>query len=154
MKDKFQFVNGHVTLSNDILEVDKSFRIKEDNMLFYGVASISIVATFVDKVINFNSIVGLWGYLKLGLYGMAILFILYSVYNLIFKKHWSNKIEINEISIVDVDNDEENKFVTEITISTNTKREKVIKFRKLENQVEPFLQSLKRRNARIEVKYH
>jgi hypothetical protein len=53
---------------------------------------------------------------------------------------------INDINSIEMDKDE---FETELTVKFSNKRELDLNFRNLENQIEPFIEALKKRNGRI-----
>ena len=55
---------------------------------------------------------------------------------------------INEIESIDINKKE---LETELTLKFDNKKEIELKFRNLENQINPFIESLKRRNSRIKV---
>ncbi|QTE22800.1 hypothetical protein [Polaribacter cellanae] len=93
-----------------------------------------------------------------GIFGLASICLVYFFLEIVFKNVWSNKIEINDLITIEIDNDvnednidEDSKI--EITFKKNNGREKIIKLRKDKNQLESFLEEIQRRNARIKIEY-
>ena len=75
----------------------------------------------------------------------------------LFKIVWINKIELNDILKIEVENyeeediDEDSKI--EITLIKNNGRKKIIELQKEKNQLESFLDEIKKRNSRIQVEH-
>ncbi|WP_288954948.1 hypothetical protein [uncultured Polaribacter sp.] len=88
-------------------------------------------------------------YLDFGFRIIGMIAIVLIIYNLFFLKKSKKNLIINEIIKINLDKEE---FETELTLVFSDKREQDLSFRNLENQIEPFLDDLKKRNSRIIVK--
>lgn len=152
--ERFVLIDSFLEISNDTLIIkDKKNRIKNDLIRKGGVITIIVsvliynifkktMNDFSEKTIN---------YVSLFLQSIGILFLIALFIYLIFRHKWKNSIKINELIKIEIDSDDE--FEYDLTLITYDKRSKLISFRKLENQLEPFLETLKKRNTRIEIKY-
>ena len=147
---KFVLLNGYVEIDNKQLYLKlKNREVKERGgliMIFFGIYLINSIHSYTkeDKVFANTG-----DFIQLFLQIIGGLVIFYLIYYFLFKKKWSKNHFINEIDIIKIDKDE---FETEFTIQFSNKREINLEFRNLENQLEPFLDELKKRNSRIEIK--
>jgi hypothetical protein len=89
-------------------------------------------------------------YISVGLQGLALIVIICLIIYLMFRHNFKNNIEIVDISKIEIDSEDD--FEHEVSLITTSKREKIVSFRKLENQLEPFIETLKKRNSRIVIK--
>jgi hypothetical protein len=91
----------------------------------------------------------IFNYIDFGLRVIGMLAIVMIFWYLIFRRKSKRNLIINDIETIEVDKQE---FETAITIRFHQKREIELNFRNLENQIEPFLEALKKRNSRVQIK--
>lgn len=91
----------------------------------------------------------IFNYIDFGLRVIGMLAIVMIFWYLIFRRKSKRNLIINDIETIEVDKQE---FETAITIRFHHKREIELNFRNLENQIEPFLEALKKRNSRVQIK--
>jgi hypothetical protein len=89
-------------------------------------------------------------YIDFGLRIVGMLAILIIFWFLLFKRKSKKSLIINDISLIKIDKGE---FETEVTLQFSNKREIELNFRNLENQLEPFLEEIKKRNTRLKIKH-
>ncbi|MGY0393040.1 hypothetical protein ACW5R3_10830 [Bizionia sp. KMM 8389] len=146
--NKFVLVNGYVEVTNDKIQLtQKSNEIKERGGYIGILFTIIIIGLFRD-IKNYFEFSKISDYIGFGIRALGLMFILYFIYYLIFKKKWSKNLLINTIKTIKIEEDE---FETEVVIKFINNREKTLNFRKLEYQVDPFIAELKKRNSRIQI---
>ena len=150
--DKFVLVEGYVSIDNTQLHIDIN-NLKRDVKDRGG--WLAVVFTLVG-LSTFRSIRDdkyfekISHYIDFGLRVIGMIAIVLIFWYLIFKKKSKKKLIINEITSIEVTKEE---FETELIIQFNDKREIDLNFRNLENQLTPFLETLKKRNTRIKIEY-
>ena len=87
-------------------------------------------------------------YFDFGLRILGMIAIVAILYYLFFLRKSKKNLIINEIIKVTIDKLE---FETEVTLKFSNKREYEVNFRNLENQLEPFIEEIKKRNTRVEI---
>jgi len=141
-------LDGYISMDNKQLFLDIN-RTKNDLKsrggwlgVFFVFVSISVLHTFrkMELLKNF------FDYFDFGLRIIGVLGILAALYYLFFLRKSKKNLIINEIIKINIDKKE---FETEISLVFTNKREYDISFRNLENQLEPFLEQIKKRNTRI-----
>lgn len=149
---KYVLVDGYVSFNNEQLFVDIN-KTKKDVKhrggwlgIFFVFVSISVFAN-LRKEIYFEKV---FHYFDFGLRVLTLFVILGVLYYLFFLRKSKKNLFINDITKIEIDKEE---FETEVTLVFSNKRKYDISFRNLENQLEPFLEELKKRNTRIEVKF-
>ncbi|WP_338731126.1 hypothetical protein [Mangrovimonas cancribranchiae] len=154
MKKRFVLVQGYVSMDNDTLYVENNkHNIVQDlkSKTILPIIAGILLYNIIQKQ-KFNSTIETTKeIILLGFQWLGLIVIILIIAYLIFKIHWSNKIIINNLKKIEIDNSDD--FVTEMTLTTVKNREKHMEFRKLENQLEPFLEEIKKRNSRIKIKY-
>ena len=147
--ESFVLLNGYVEINNEQLFLKLKYtEIKEKSGLLGILFALIVMSLYHDfKKTEIFSSVG--DYISILLKIIGALVIIYLFYYLIFRKNWSKKLYINQIKRIDVDKEE---LETDVTIVFQNNRKKDLVFRTLENQVEPFIEALKKRNTRIEIK--
>ncbi|GGI57077.1 hypothetical protein [Winogradskyella haliclonae] len=155
-KERFVLVDRYLEISNNQINIidKKGKRIK--NELFSKsngwliVIGVVLTGNIIRKLINgFSEKIA--DYISIGIQGLGLLFVVYIIIYLIFRHQWQNHIEIVDITSIEVDSEDD--FEHELTLITNKKREKKMSFRKLENQIEPLIEAIKKRNSRVIIKY-
>lgn len=146
---KFILVDGYISMDNSQLFIDiNNFKKDLKNRggwlgLFFTLIGISVFNNFRNE----NYFEKVFHYLDFGFRIIGMLTIIIVFYYVFFMRKSSRKLFINEITKVEI---EKGEFETEIVLNFSNKRSKDITFRNLENQIEPFLETLKKRNSRIE----
>ena len=147
---KFVLLNGYIEIDNQQFHLKlKNKEVKERGgfiTIFLGIFLFYEIMEISNKE---EILVNTRDYIHIILQTVGAIVFIYLIYHLIFKKKWSKNNLINEIEKIKVDNDE---FETELIICFQNKREVILEFRNLENQINPFLEELKKRNSRIEIK--
>lgn len=148
--DKFVLVDGYVSIDNSRLYVDiNNFKkdVKERGgwlAIFFTVIGISVYR----NIRNDNYFEKITHYIDFGLRIIGIVVIVILFWYIIFKRKSKRNLIINDIESVEIDKAE---FETELIIKFANKREIDLSFRNLENQIEPFIEALKKRNTRIKI---
>lgn len=150
--DKFVLVEGYVSIDNTQLHIDIN-NLKKDVkdrggwlVVFFTLVGVSTFRSFRnDKYFEKIS-----HYIDFGLRVIGMITIVLIFWYLIFRKKSKKKLIINEITSIEVSKEE---FETELVIQFSDKREIDLNFRNLEDQVIPFLETLKKRNTRIKIEY-
>ena len=144
MIEKFILTNGNIKVDNKNLHIKKKEKKHKQNVFLV----ITIIAFLLKKLKDIN-ISKQIDYIEIGIFVIVSLILISLLIYFIFFYQWKNKIDISSISKIEVNNEDD--LETEIYIITNKNRQKNIIFRSLENQLKPFLESLKKRNSRIEI---
>lgn len=113
--------------------------------VFFAFVGISTLHTYkkMDYLKSF------FDYFDFGLRILGVITIITVIIYFLFFKKSKNNLFINQIKRLDI---EKLEFQTEVSIIFENKRRQELSFRNLENQLEPFLEELKKRNSRIEFK--
>ena len=149
---KFVLVDGYISLDNKQLFIDIN-NTKKDLKNRGGLSVILFVFLGISvfrNLKNDNYFEKVSHYIDFGIRVIGMIAIVAIIYYLLFLRKSEKNLIINDILKIEV---EKKEFETEITIVFSSKREFDISFRNLENQTEPFLEELKKRNSRIEIKH-
>lgn len=151
-KHQFSFilVDGKIVVNSETLQIYKDGgllkEIKEKGWIL-------IIATLliyrIQQSVFTNNFESTMDYVSFSLRLTVVIIIVALVFYYLLRYNWYNTIKINSVEAIEI---EQNNNETELTIITSNKREKTIVFRTLENQVEPFIETLKRGNSRIVIK--
>ncbi|WP_439132790.1 hypothetical protein [Polaribacter sp.] len=149
---KYVLVNGYISINNERLFLDIN-KTKDDIksrggwlgvfLAFIGISVLHSIKT-VDYFKTF------FNYFDFGLRILGGITIIVVLIYLIFLKKRKKNLILNDIQRIELDKLE---FETEVSIIFNDKRRQELNFRNLENQIEPFLEELKKRNTRIKIKH-
>jgi hypothetical protein len=116
-----------------------------------------MIYLFIKKTTNYQNITGIYENIKFWIFGFASIYLFYLFFYLLFKIVWINKIELNDIVKIEVENDEgediDEDSKIEITLIKNNGRKKIIELQKEKNQFDHFLDEIKKRNSRIQIEY-
>lgn len=160
MKDhkSFSLIKGTLDVTNSTIKIKyRKLKYVIDILKFFG--SISLIWVFINKIENYKEIIGIYENIKFWIFAIASIYLIYLLFEFVFKRIWISKITINEIVKIKVENDDvENEKVDEdskieITIINNIGRFKKIELQKQNNQLELFLDTIKKRNTRIKIEY-
>lgn len=147
---KFVLVDGYVSMDNTQLFVDINNTKKDLKQrggwlgVFFTLLGISVFHS-IKSVDYFKNA---FYYFDFGLRILGMIGIVCFIYYLFFLRKSKKNLIINEISQIDIDKQE---FETEITLKFSSKRQFDINFRNLENQLEPFIDAIKKRNTRVKI---
>ncbi|WP_299012730.1 hypothetical protein [uncultured Polaribacter sp.] len=155
MKSKtcFKIIHGNLEINNSNLKIKyRKGKYVLDTLKFFG--SISLISLFVDKLKNYNNIIGVYENAKFWIFAIASVYLVYLFFEFIIRKKWINRLEINNISKIKIEDEEDYKepdedSKIEITFYTNSSLNKKIELQKQNNQLPEFLEELKKRNTRI-----
>ncbi len=147
--ESFVLLNGYVEINNEQLFLKLKYTEIKEKSGFVGILFALIVMSLYHDFKKTEIFSSVGDYISILLKIIGALVIIYLFYYLIFRKNWSKKLYINQIKRIDVDKEE---LETDVTIVFQNNRKKDLVFRTLENQVEPFIEALKKRNTRIEIK--
>lgn len=155
--NSFKLIHGVVAINNTHIKIKyRKGKYALDILKFFG--KVSLISLFVDMINNYKNIVGVYENIKLWIFGIASAYLVYMFFKFVFKKIWFFKIPINEIVKIEIENhEEETEFdediKVEITLINNKGREKIIELNNNNNnQLENFLNNIKKRNTRIKIK--
>lgn len=154
MGNKFVLVDGYVYITNDTVTLEgESYSLKKDAKRYGIVGAVTFLLTYhmIMDLLEENALRHIKDYISKGLQFLGITFLIFAVLYAIFKLKWGNSIVINEIKELKIDTSDE--FAVDVEIVNNRNRVKSISFRKLENQLEPFIEELKKKNSRINIRY-
>ncbi|MHB0756154.1 hypothetical protein [Polaribacter sp. M15] len=148
---KFILVDGYVYMNNHQLFLEIN-RFKNDLKsrggwlgIFFALVGISVFHSI--KTINYFKT--FFDYFDLGLRILGLITIVFVFIYLIFFYKSKKKLLINEITKIKI---EKILLETEVTIYFSKRRRLNLTFRNLENQLEPFIEEIKKRNSRITIK--
>lgn len=153
----FKLINGEVAINNTIIKIKyRKGKYALDSIKFFG--SVSLISLFIDKINNYEIIIGVYENIKFWIFGIASIYLVYLFFEFVFKKIWFFKIPINEVVKIEIEDDEKETEIDEdskieITLINNKGREKVIELQKQNKQLQLFLETLQKRNTRILIKY-
>lgn len=143
--DKFVLLNGYVKLNNEKLFYEQ---IKDDNFKEINILGILIMLyVMYSNIKEGEFLYSLVDYIGL----VVIIFLIYKLYVVLFLKKGKGKLMINEIEQVEVLDDDDDELHYSVVLSFSDRRKRSFCFRKFENQLDPFLSALKKRNSRIVV---
>lgn len=148
--EKFVLADGYISMNNKQLFIDINNTKKDLKQrggwlgVFLGFVGISVL----NNIRDIEYFKKAFHYFDFGLRVLGMIAIICIVYYLFFLKKSKKNLIINEITQIEV---EELEFETEISLKFISRRHFDISFRNLENQVEPFIEEIKKRNTRIKV---
>lgn len=147
---KFVLLNGFVEIDNQQFYLKlKNKEVKERGGYVTIILGILLFGSISDLLSGHNILSSIKDYIHLIIQIIGGIVFLYLIYYMVFKKKWSKNNYINNIEKIKIDKDE---LETDVIICFNNRREILLEFRNLENQMEPFLEELKKRNSRLEIK--
>lgn len=155
---KYKIKNGNVTLTNSQVKVDYNFSTYVWNIIKFF-AAIGLMVRFKSKIEDLDNINGFYENAKLIIIGLASLTLFYFFIEFIFKRIWKNTIEIENLEKVEIYNfnkredkvDDDVKI--ELELISNNGRSKELKFYKIDNTINDFIEELRKRNTKIKVEY-
>ncbi|WP_435415693.1 hypothetical protein [Polaribacter aestuariivivens] len=158
IKNSFKLIKGTLEITNSEINIKyRKLKYALDLLKFFG--GISLVSAFIDKVKNYEKIIGIYENIKFWIFGIASVYLVYLIFEFIFKRIWKFKIIINDIIKIEIENeDEKNEEIDDdskikIKIINSNGRYKKVELQKQNNQLEPFLEAIKKRNTRVKIVY-
>lgn len=147
----FNLIKGQLEINNSEINISYNYK-KFSSIIIKFFLSILFILSTKRRIENFETLVSNYDYIKFSLFILVTLFLIYEFIRSLFKDIWINKIELNEIVKVRIENNED-EIEVEIKLIKNNGRAKLVKLKKEENQLETFLETLKKRNTRIKIEY-
>ncbi|TCP24252.1 hypothetical protein EV195_10654 [Tenacibaculum skagerrakense] len=151
-KHQFSFilVDGKIVVKSETLQIYKDGGLLKEIKEKGWILIIAILLIYrIQQSVFTNNFESTMDYVRFSLRLTVVIIIVALVFYYLLRYNWYNTIKINSVEAIEI---EQNNNETELTIITSNKREKTIVFRTLENQVEPFIEALKRGNSRIVIK--
>ncbi|PQJ22896.1 hypothetical protein [Tenacibaculum sp. SG-28] len=148
--ERFVLVNGYINLDNSQLYIDEFKQEVKNRGGLLGIFLGFLIITIHHNLKNVKYFEKLFSFFDFGLRILGIITIIIALFYLIFKKKSKKNLIINEIESIELS---KNEFETELTLTFSDKKEIALNFRNLENQINPFIESLKKRNSRIKIEY-
>lgn len=151
-KHQFSFilVDGKIVVNSETLQIYKDGGLLKEIKEKGWILIIAILLIYrIQQSVFTNNFESTMDYVRFSLRLTVVIIIVALVFYYLLRYNWYNTIKINSVEAIEI---EQNNNETELTIITSNKREKTIVFRTLENQVEPFIEALKRGNSRIVIK--
>lgn len=151
-KHQFSFilVDGKIVVNSETLQIYKDGGLLKEIKEKGWILIIAILLIYrIQQSVFTNNFESTMDYVGFSLRLTVVIIIVALVFYYLLRYNWYNTIKINSVEAIEI---EQNNNETELTIITSNKREKIIVFRTLENQVEPFIEALKRGNSRIVIK--
>lgn len=148
--NKYILVDGYVSLNNEQLFIDVN-ETKKDVKQRGGWLSVFLTLLGVSIYKNLRNekyFEKVFEYVDFGLRIIGFITILIVLYYLFFLRKSKKNLIINEVVKLEIQKFE---FETELTLVFSSKRKYDISFRNLENQIEPFIEELKKKNSRIQI---
>jgi len=141
--------DGFIAMNNEQLFYKKTENQKNSTVI--QLFTIISLAALVIKDIQDDSTLSNFGfYLMLVVLVVAVFSYVDAMYYLLFRTKSNKKLIINEIervTIITDTNDEE--LSHSVSLEFSNRKNKDLNFRKYENQLEPFLAAIKKRNSRV-----
>jgi hypothetical protein len=153
----FNLIHGVLIINNSDVKIKyRKLKYALDVLKIFG--SISLISLFIDKLKNYENSIGIYENIKFWIFGIASIYLVYLFFEFIFKSMWFSEIAIHEIIKMQIENDEDEKEIDEdskieITLIKNNGRRKIIKLQKQKNQLQQFIEEIKKRNSRIKIEY-
>lgn len=153
---KYNLKNGLLEVSNSQIKISyRKFRYGLELFKFFG--SITLISSFLKRLQNYSSLNTTYEHVLLWFFGLTSCILVYFFIRSLFKKVWFNTIELNDLIRIEIEEDyekaenidEDSKI--ELTFYKNNGREKIIELKKGNNQLENFLNDIKKRNTRIKI---
>lgn len=149
---QFVLVDGYAQINNEQIFITEK-NLKKDlkrrggwSGIFFGFIGLSVYSNLKQG----DYFTNLFQYLDFGLRISALIVIVCVLVYLLFLRKSKKKLFINDITKVEIDKKE---FETSVNLKFSSRREFELSFRNLENQLEPFIEELKKRNTRLNIEY-
>ncbi len=149
--EKFVLVYGYVRMDNSqlFLDINSFKRDVKDRGGWLTVFFVFIGFSVFNNFRNEKYFEEMFHYFDFGLRIAGMITIVIIFWYLLFYRKSKKNMIINDIDTLEI---EKHELETEISIHFSNKRTIDLNFRNLENQIEPFLEALKKRNTRIIIK--
>lgn len=126
--------------------------------VFKFLASIAFIVHFIEKIETYKELPNIYAHLKFWIFAIASLYLVYSGIRALFKNSWSNSIQLNDLTKLSIEEDEDENYEdedskVEIVLIKSNGREKVIALKTENMQLTTFLEEIKKRNTRIIIEY-
>ena len=144
--DQFVLVNGYIKIDNSKIVIEERNTELKDRGGFIGILFALICISLYHDFQKIETLKSFFFYFNIVLKFIGIITIIYLLFYISFQKKWSKRLIINELTKIVIESSE---FEYDVKLVFNNARNREIEFRKLENQFEPFLELLKKRNSRI-----
>jgi len=147
---KFVLTDGYVSMDNKQLFIEIN-SLKKDLKHRGGWLGILLSFLTIKLFLDFSKeevFVKVSDYISIGLQFLGVVAIILIFVYLLFLRKSKNNLMINDIIKIELDKQE---FETNVSLIFSSKREFDLSFRNLENQIEPFLEDLKKRNTRLNI---
>jgi hypothetical protein len=154
----YHLINGFLEINNSKITI-KYRKFKYGLEIFKFFAGVAFISSFIKKIENYKYINETYELVLFWFFGLASCILVYLVIHSIFKKIWTNTIDLNDLIKIEIydyhENEEEpdKDSKIEITIIKNNGREKKIELKKENNQLKNFLSDIKEKNTRITIKH-
>ncbi|TXD51950.1 MULTISPECIES: hypothetical protein [unclassified Polaribacter] len=154
----YQIINGVLEINNSEIKI-KYKKFKYGLEIFKFFAGVAFISSFIKKIENYKNLHKTYELVLFWFFGLASCILIYFFIRSIFKKVWTNTIELNDLIKIEIgydlekeiEIDEDSKI--EITLLKNNGREKKIELKKENGQLENFLSEIKQRNTRIKIEH-
>ncbi|WP_075344481.1 hypothetical protein [Tenacibaculum agarivorans] len=147
--EKFILTDGVIAMNNEQLFYTKTENQKNSTTI--QLFTIISLAALVIKDVEDDATLSNFGfYLMLIVLVVAVFSYLDAIYYFLFRTKSNKKLIINEIEKVTIamDTDQE-ELSHSVSLEFSNRKNKDLNFRKYENQLEPFLAAIKKRNSRV-----
>ena len=150
--EKFVLVDGYVSLNNEQLFIDINSFKKDLRQRggWLGVFLAFLGISLLHNIKEINYFKSFFNYFDFGLRILGVITIICLLVYIIFFFKSKKNLLINDITKIKVD-----KILLEsdVTIYFSKRRRILITFRNLENQIDPFIEAIKKRNTRVKIEY-
>ncbi|MDO1499951.1 hypothetical protein Q2T40_07390 [Winogradskyella maritima] len=151
-KERFIMTDGYISVNNEklFIEVNSSKKDYKDRGGWLGIL-LALVGLSIFRTLRRDKLFSsISDYVDLSLQVIGAVTIIGILYYIFFMRKSPKNLVINELKKIEI---EAKDLETEVSLIFNDKRQKDLEFRTHENQLEPFLEALKKRNTRLEIKH-
>lgn len=143
-------VDGYVSINNEqiFIDINNFKRDLKQRGGWLGVFLAFLGISIFHNLKNIEYFKNFFEYFDFGLRALGVITIVVVFIYLIFFHKSKKNLLINEISKISI---EKVLLETDVTIYFSNRRRINLSFRNLENQLEPFINALKKRNTRIKI---
>lgn len=128
----YKLIDGELNIDNTHLCITYSIQ-KYFREFIKIMGGIALIAAFLKKMNNYDNIYGIYENIMFWIFAVGSSIIVYLLVEHIFKKIWGNKIKLNDLVKIEIDNDEDEideDSKIERTLFKNNGRSKLVQLKK------------------------
>jgi hypothetical protein len=153
----YQIINGALEINNSQIKI-KYKKLRNGLKLVNFFVGVIYIISFIEKIENYESLNETYELITFWFFGLTSCILIYLFIRSIFKKVWTNTIELNDLMKIEISHNHEKEIEInqnsniKITLIKNNRRERKFELKK-NDQLENFLSEIKQRNTRIKIQH-